>query len=182
MLKLHRLLPSDRLSWMWWPEYEKRVLGFLDAYSTHLNAAQREQFVTELRNRFSTTPQLSGYWLIFNGKDAFEQQVVGHLCGWINVQYGRPYVLLFQTEVDVAFEGREVLLDCMKETGEWIGGVNRELAEKKQPLIDYVEAWVLKSVEAWKRWLPELDIVKSMTIMRIAIPGRESANSKHLVQ
>lgn len=182
MLKLLRLLPTDRMGWLWWPEFEKRVVTFLDTYGSQLDASQREQFVTELRNRFSTTPQLSGYWLILNGKDAFEQQAVGHICAWINVLYGRPYVMCYQTEIDVAWEGRETMVKCTQECGNWVADLNRQLAAKNERQIDYIEMYTMRDAEAWQRLLPELDWTRMMTVMRIGIPGRESANSKHLVQ
>ncbi len=182
MLKLHRLLPGNRMSWLWWPEFEKRVLEFHDRYGSEMTPAQRQQFTDELRQRFAGTPQLSGYWLVLNGKDALDQQAVGHLCAWINILYGKPYVLCYQTELDVRWEGREVLLEIMTQTAAWIAELNTQLAAKNEPLIDYVEDYTIKSVEAWKRWLPELDIVKVMTVMRIRIPGREASESKHPVQ
>jgi len=180
MLKLKRLLPSDNLSWVFWPDFEKRVVGFLDQYGSNMDAGQRQMFVTDLRQRFAATPQLSGYWLILNGKDALDQQTVGHICSWIDVRYGKPYVMIFQVEIDVRWEGRETLLMAVEETREWISDLNRQLAAKNERLIDSMELYTIKAGRAWKRWLPELEWVKEMTVMRISLSNQTSAN--HLVQ
>jgi hypothetical protein len=186
MLTLKRLLPSDKMAWMYYPEWERRVLAFLDNYGSNMDDGQRQEFTTELRQRFAATPDLSGYWLMLEG-EGLNQQFVGHICAWIAVRYGRPYVMLFQTEIDVQWEGRETLVQAMNETRLWITDINRQLAEKNQKSINSVEIYTIKAVKAWQAWLPELDIEKEMTVMRINIPEqavvpRTSWKNGHMVQ
>lgn len=180
MLKLQRLLPSDRLAWIWWPQFEERVVAFLSRYGTNLDDDQRQMFVVELRQRFAATPQLSGYWLIHNGKGGLEQETVGHICAWIDVRYGKPYVMCFQVELDKAWEGRENLVQAVEETRQWIADLNRQLAAKNEKQIEHIELYTIRTAEAWKRLLPELDWIKEMTVMRIGLGERQIAS--HMVQ
>lgn len=186
MLMLKRLLPTDKMAWMYWPEFERRVIAFLDQYGSNMDADQRVEFTTELRQRFAATPDLSGYWLISEG-EGLTQQFVGHICAWIAVRYGRPYLMIFQTEIDVIWEGRETLVRAMEEARVWMLDINRQLAEKNQKTINSAEVYTIKAFKAWKAWLPELDIKQEMTVMRIGIPEHaivplESWKNGHMVQ
>jgi hypothetical protein len=174
MLTLHRLQPSDRTSWGLFPVFEQRVRAFLHEFSPEFTKSQEEQFIVELRQRFAVTPALAGYWLVMTG-EGLAQTVVGHLCSWIQATYGKPYVLLYQLECLKAWESKEMFREAMRQTVEWIAGVNRELtaAARKtgdQPqLIERVEHWTVRDPEAWLRFLPELTHERVMTVMRLKI-------------
>jgi len=137
---------------------------FLEEYGTHVGDI--EMFKTELRQRFAATPQLAGYWLVLEGDGPLETKIVGHICCWVNMQYGRPYVLVFQTEIEHQQSSRDVIMQAVAEAGEWVAILNGELGVKGAPLITYFELWTPHPPEVWARLLPELPMERALHVLR----------------
>ena len=167
-MKLYRLHPDDAFSWQLYPAFEARVRSFMEKYCPNYTEQQEKEFFVELRQRFAATPQLAGYWLAVEG-----EQVVAHVCGWIQQNYGRPYILCFQAECDQTWESRHILPRIYMEAQLWKNEVNAALLKAKadSQIIDFVEQWTFhdNGPEVWNRLLPGIEQKQVLHVMRFSI-------------
>lgn len=114
MMAVIRLRGDHVSTWKWYELFEARVLAM----------AQRTGFPSgvhmalDLRNRFFNTPLSSGYWLFTTDG---EQQISGHVCGWLTVNLGLVEIFFFQAEGPFSLEQKRTWYeDCSA----WIDEVN----------------------------------------------------------
>lgn len=176
MLTLYRLQPDDEASWKFWPTFRRRVQSFLNVWNPEFSAKQQELFLRELDNRFVNQASISGFWLMLGGVNdgvlGLNQGVVGHLCGWVQYLYGKPYVLLFQAECDERWKLRETYQAAMAAAAEWIESMNTVLVAKGEEHIEWVEHWSRAPLELWARLLPELHQEKLYYVQRFSVGNR----------
>ena len=96
--------------------------------------------------------------------------IFGHVIAWVLYEWGEPYLLVWQSEVD---EGRaaieSVVRDVIVEMNNFIVQVNRsfELAGQATRLSD-VRHFTLRESEVWKRYFKKfgIDTWVERTVMR----------------
>ena len=167
MLEVHRLDPSNPSSWSLYPQFEARLRKFLAIQTPDFG--EPDKCIVEMRKRWVETPEICGYWLLMETEGEFLQEAVGHVCGWVQDHYGKPYVLLFQTEVDDHHETRETLIRVVDRARVWITELNEKLEIGKAPLISYIEHWSRKPAEVWNRLIPEIKQQKVYYVIRIPV-------------
>lgn len=168
MFEVHRLDPANSSSWSHWPSFEARVRHFLNVQTPDFG--EPEKCIVEIRRRWVETPEIAGYWLLLASEDNFLlKSAVGHVCGWVQDHFGKPYVLLFQTEVDEAHETREMLVGVIEQAREWIGEMNQKLSKGNMPPITYIEHWSRAPAEVWNRLIPEIKQEKVYYVIRIPV-------------
>ncbi len=176
MLTLYRLQPDDEASWKFWPTFRRRVHEFLTVWSPDFSAKQQEKFLHELDDRFINQAAISGFWLmlgsITEGAFGLRQDVVGHLCSWVQYLYGKPYVLLFQAECDEQWKLRETYQAAMAASAAWIEGMNTILIANGEEHIESVELWSRAPDETWNRLLPELHSKKAFYVQHFSVGDR----------
>ena len=168
-VEIYRLIVEDPASWQMYPSFEQRVRVFLREFSPEFDATRTERFIHEVRNRWVNLPATAGYCIIMAGDSILEQKAVGHILSWVQDFYGKPYVMVFQTACDEAWE-REAFYKAMQMCRDWVGALNMRLREEKAPhLIERVQHWTIRSPEAWARLWPEIKQERSWTIMEIRV-------------
>lgn len=176
MLTLYRLQPDDEASWKFWPTFRQRVQHFLTVWNPDFSVKQQEKFLHELDDRFINQAAISGFWLILGstkeGVLGLQQDVVGHLCSWVQYLYGKPYVLLFQTECDEQWKIRQTYQEAKAVAAQWIEGMNRILIANGEEHIEWVEHWSRAPDEVWNRLLPELHSDKQFYVQRFPLGNR----------
>lgn len=93
-----RIDQGDAASWALYPRFEERSILFAEKY-LNFTATQIRGFQQDLRNRFVTP---GGALYIAGLTD--DRSMVAHFNGWINMDYGQPYLFIFQTEVDDGYD------------------------------------------------------------------------------
>jgi len=166
-MQLLRLDPNDSRSWGLWPEFERRVRGFLHIYSPSLG--DEEMFVTELRTRWVQTPKLAGYWLVLDGEGILETRIVGHVLSYVQVQYTQPYIFVYQVESEKLGESRPVLIELQDKIYRWIVELNEQLRAAGGKEITYVEHWSHHPAKVWSRLVPEIKQERVVEAIRIDV-------------
>lgn len=178
MLTIHRLQKSDDASFALYPLFRRRVISFA-VRDRAIHEDDAEVCAADLDARFITSAPTTGYWLITE-ESGFTLRAVGHLAAWVEQRYGRPYVLVFQAEVD-EHHGRETLPQVYDQICTWAEGLNAQI-RKNNPgnskLIDHIEAWTEWDVKAWNRLLPRLKPERVFSMMLIPV-GQQPTNPAH---
>lgn len=142
---LYRLVPSLNVGWEFYPAFEERVKKFNHQYLQEYTSAQEAFMVQTLRQRFVNDPLSSGYWIAIK-----DSNVIGHVCGWMAMDWGQPYAFIYQAETsfDEGLSRRWVM-----ELGDWISEMNGALMAQGKPQITFAECATFHKPDAFNRLL-----------------------------
>lgn len=143
-----RLDAMDPTAWALFPQFMQRSLNFADKL-LNFNEMQIGNFEQDLRNRWAS-PNGS---LFLAGLDA-NSKMVAHALGWINIDYGQPYLFIFQAEVDDKYDFSPIVSRVFEECNEYIGWANAMYERGKQNVrIDKVRMQTWRHADAFIRYL-----------------------------
>ena len=143
-----RLDCTDVTSWSLYPRFMERCLRFAQDL-LKFNEMQLKNFEQDLRNRWAT-PNGSLFLAVMDGRG----NMVGHVCGWINIDYGQPYLFNFQAEVDEGYEMAPAMDLLAKEHVEYVGWANAMYEKGGQPVrINKVRTQTMRNADALVRYL-----------------------------
>jgi len=146
--RIMRLDCSDMSSWYHFPRYIDRCLVFAQQL-LGFNQMQLANFEQDLRNRWAT-PHGSLFIAVLDNY----ARMVGHILGWVNVDYGQPYLFNFQAEMDDGYSLLPIVDKVFAEHVEYIGWANAMYEKAGQKLrIDKVRTQTMRNADAIVRYL-----------------------------
>ena len=143
-----RLESSNGSHWQHLPRFIERSIHFAQETLSY-NDIQIRNFEQDLKNRW-VTPNGALMLAIFDGHGI----MVGHILGWINVDYGQPYLFNFQADVDEGYDLRPIVNRVFEEHVEYIGHMNAMYEQMKQDVrINKVITQTMRNGPALVRYL-----------------------------
>ncbi len=140
----YRLLPEDDYAWSLFPTFRSRVRSFIQA---NLPSTDPDSVIYDITQKWVSLPKTTGYWLAFA-----DSQVVGHMASWILENYGRPFVFIYQAEMDKGYDGVLIQNDIMKEVDKWVAELNA-IIPPDRPKITKGEMSTWRNPAAFARYL-----------------------------
>jgi hypothetical protein len=143
-----RLDRNNSSSWAHFPRFIERSLIFAEKLVKY-NSLQLKNLEQDLCNRWATTGGMLAI-AILNEHD----QMVGHVLGWVNVDYGQPYLFNFQAEMDDGFDMRPLLDQVLVEHLDYVKWANEMYEKGGQPVrITQVVTQTMRNADALVRYL-----------------------------
>jgi hypothetical protein len=145
-MEVVRLHPDESSGWAMWPTFEARVVSFMERNFPELN---QKATVYEMRNRWTSAPGLTGFWLVWYGHTP-----ISHLAATAESRYGQNYIEVAQWEVD---EGHNAMFSgvtqaLLKELDSWAKRLNEALPGNHSKFTN-VEFTTERHYKAWLEYL-----------------------------
>lgn len=122
-----RLLPDNDMSWALMPEFKRRVRDFV---ARNLPSTDPDAVVYDTTNRWTQLPKTTGYWLAFCGN-----QPIAHMSSWIIESYGKPFVFIYQADVDKGHSLGGVQKAIFAQMDEWVAELNTFIPEGRPKIL-----------------------------------------------
>lgn len=171
LLRLERVNPR---AWRFYPEFERRVLAMQTEFrSRGLLPVLAEQ----LARRFVDFPEQALYYVALEG-----ERVVAHMAGWIEQQWGVPYILVYQCQCDRGTTIRPIIEQYFThEMGQAAERYNATLAPGK-PRIEEIDLWTPWRPDVWKRLLHRDELTAELHVLRLPVGPPPVLLSEQLVE
>ena len=111
-----RLLPDTDFAWALMPEFKRRVREFV---AQNLPSTDPESVVYDTVTKWTSMPLTTGYWLAFH-----ETKPVAHMTSWIIESYGKPFVFIYQANVDEGYSLGGVQRAIFSDMDRWVTQLN----------------------------------------------------------
>ena len=146
-LKEIRLLPDKPEGWLWWPAFEARVKNFCEKYTPNTDPVS---LAWDLRQRFITTPNFTGYWLVLDEKE----RPVAHMVSWLANTYAHNYIFVLQAEADDKLKITDAVERVCAGVDSWAKDLNKNL--KPEHHINRAEMCTFRDAKVWERYLRQI--------------------------
>ena len=158
---LIRLDPSTPRSWALWPQLEDRVRVFCKEYTSD---TPPDVLIQYLRKLFVETPTLLGAWVLMTE----QEEMIGHLVGWVDLHWGQPYLMVYQIRVDTGYTGVAVKDEMLGALDDWTWTLNSLYESAGSPLRITMMRWMTERPEAWMRYFQKTP-QRLLTVLSIPV-------------
>lgn len=173
-IEVIRLLPTVSNGWTLMPQYIARVDKFIQEYLPETRGKAIQNLQQTTMARWINSPDASGYWL------ALQDGVpIAHVCSWLAIDWGIPYIFVYQAEVDQGIDKPAVASSFLDQLDEWVAALNNHLGQQNPPSrITYTEFSTWRDTEAWVAYFERRrkSAVQVRSVIRLQMDNEPTQN------
>ena len=122
-----RLLPDNDFSWAMMPEFKRRIREFV---AKNLPSTDPDSVVYDAVTKWTSMPLTTGYWMAF-----CEAKPIAHMASWIIESYGKPFVFIYQAEVDKGYNLGGIQADIFADMDRWVQTLNALIPDGRAKIL-----------------------------------------------